>query len=219
RRGDHPSHDRNAIAAAPRPGPRKGSAMRISVPAEVKNNEYRVALTPAGVHDLVVQGHEVTAQSGAGAGSSMTDAEYRDAGALIVADAAGDWAGAWLVLQAKEPIEGEYGRFRNDLVLCTSLHLAADRPPPDALTRSGHRLRDGAAARRRATAARTDERGRRPAGADRRSVHADAVRRRARTPDVRRSRNAPRARRGHRRRSGRRERRRHRGWHGRRCHG
>src|SRR5690606_8924991 len=127
----------NAIAAAPRPGPRKGSAMRISVPAEVKNNEYRVALTPAGVHDLVVQGHEVTVQSGAGAGSSMTDAEYRDAGALIVDDAAEVWDGAEIVLKVKEPIESEYCHFRNDLVLFTYLHLAADRPITDELMRSG----------------------------------------------------------------------------------
>ena len=58
--------------------------MRICVPTEIKNSEYRVALTPAGVHDLITAGHEVSVQSGAGAGSSMTDAEYADAGAILV---------------------------------------------------------------------------------------------------------------------------------------
>ena len=111
--------------------------MRISVPTEVKNNEYRVALTPAGVHDLVQSGHEVIVQSGAGAGSSMPDAEYRDAGAVLVEDPAEVWARAELLMKVKEPVASEYGYFRDDLALFTYLHLAADRPLTDRLAASG----------------------------------------------------------------------------------
>lgn len=101
--------------------------MRISVPTEIKNSEYRVALTPAGVHDLVAAGHEVFVQRGAGAGSSMPDAEYEAAGAVLLDDAAEIWARAELLLKVKEPIASEYAHFRDDLVLFTYLHLAADR--------------------------------------------------------------------------------------------
>lgn len=111
--------------------------MRISVPTEIKNNEYRVALTPAGVHDLTVSGHEVFVQRGAGAGSSMTDTEYAEAGATLLDDAAEVWARAELVLKVKEPIAAEYGYFRDDLVLFTYLHLAADRPLAERLRESG----------------------------------------------------------------------------------
>ncbi|KZE88914.1 alanine dehydrogenase [Microbacterium sp. TNHR37B] len=111
--------------------------MRISVPTEIKNNEYRVALTPAGVHDLTVSGHEVFVQRGAGAGSSMTDTEYAEAGATLLDDAAEVWARAELVLKVKEPIAAEYGYFRDDLVLFTYLHLAADRPLAERLCESG----------------------------------------------------------------------------------
>ncbi|SFI40059.1 MULTISPECIES: alanine dehydrogenase [Microbacterium] len=107
--------------------------MRICVPTEIKNNEYRVALTPAGVHDLSAAGHEVFVQRGAGLGSSMTDAEYEDAGATLLDDAAEVWARAELLLKVKEPIASEYGYFRDDLVLFTYLHLAADRPLTDRL--------------------------------------------------------------------------------------
>lgn len=110
--------------------------MRISVPTEVKDNEYRVALTPAGVHDLVRAGHEVIVQSGAGEGSSMPDAEYAEAGATLVDDPAEVWARAELLLKVKEPISSEYRYFRGDLVLFTYLHLAADRPLTDALVAS-----------------------------------------------------------------------------------
>src|SRR5690606_29170897 len=102
--------------------------MRISVPSEIKNNEYRVALTPAGVHDLVSAGHEVFVQAGAGVASSMPDAEYAEAGATLVSDAAEVWARAELILKVKEPITSEYAYFRDDLVLFAYLHLAADRP-------------------------------------------------------------------------------------------
>ena len=111
--------------------------MKISVPTEIKNNEYRVALTPAGVHDLVAQGHEVFVQQGAGDGSSMPDAEYEAAGATILDDADEVWAAAELVLKVKEPIASEYRHFRDDLVLFTYLHLAADRPLTEELVRSG----------------------------------------------------------------------------------
>jgi alanine dehydrogenase len=107
--------------------------MRISVPTEIKNNEYRVALTPAGVHDLAAAGHEVFVQRGAGLGSSMSDAEYTDAGAVLLDDAAEVWARAELLLKVKEPISAEYDYFRDDLVLFTYLHLAADRPLTDRL--------------------------------------------------------------------------------------
>lgn len=111
--------------------------MRISVPTEVKNNEYRVALTPAGVHDLVAAGHEVFVQSGAGEGSSMPDAEYAAAGAVLLADAAEIWGRAELLLKVKEPVAAEYAHFRDDLVLFAYLHLAADRPLTERLVADG----------------------------------------------------------------------------------
>ena len=107
--------------------------MRIGVPTEIKNNEFRVALTPAGVHDLVSSGHEVFVQRGAGVGSSMPDTEYADAGATLLDDAADVWGRAELLLKVKEPIAAEYGYFRDDLVLFTYLHLAADRPLTERL--------------------------------------------------------------------------------------
>ncbi|MEN9620660.1 MAG: alanine dehydrogenase [Actinomycetota bacterium] len=107
--------------------------MRIAVPAEVKNNEYRVAITPAGVHDLVANGHEVLVQAGAGLGSSITDEEYRAQGASIVTDAATTWGEADLLLKVKEPIESEYEYFRDGLVLFTYLHLAAEKELTHAL--------------------------------------------------------------------------------------
>lgn len=111
--------------------------MRICVPTEVKNNEYRVALTPAGVHDLVAAGHEVIVQSGAGIGSSMPDAEYADAGAELVDEAEEVWARAELLLKVKEPVADEYRYFRDDLTLFTYLHLAADRPLTERLIADG----------------------------------------------------------------------------------
>jgi alanine dehydrogenase len=100
--------------------------MKVAVPTEVKNNEFRVAITPAGVHDLVGNGHEVIVQAGAGLGSSITDDEYATAGATIVADAATVWAAADVLLKVKEPIASEYQYFREGLVLFTYLHLAAE---------------------------------------------------------------------------------------------
>ena len=116
--------------------------MRVGVPAEVKNNEYRVAITPSGVHELVAHGHEVLIQEGAGLGSSITDDDYRAAGATIAtgsADAAADavWDTADLLLKVKEPIASEYRHFRDGLVLFTYLHLAAEPELTAALVGSG----------------------------------------------------------------------------------
>jgi len=111
--------------------------MRVAVPQEIKNNEFRVAITPAGVHDLVAHGHEVVIQAGAGVGSSIPDAAYVDAGASIAPDAATTWAAADLLLKVKEPIAEEYGYFRDDLVLFTYLHLAAEAELTAALVDAG----------------------------------------------------------------------------------
>ncbi|MFG1703673.1 alanine dehydrogenase [Nonomuraea sp. M3C6] len=107
--------------------------MKIGVPAEVKNHEYRVAATPAGVHELVRNGHDVLVQRGAGLGSHITDEEYLSAGAKILDSADAVWGEANMVLKVKEPIAEEYHRLRAGLVLFTYLHLAASRPCTDAL--------------------------------------------------------------------------------------
>ena len=102
--------------------------MRIGVPKEVKNHEYRVAMTPAGVHELVVHGHDVLVEAGAGIGSSIPDEQYAEAGAKLVASADDVWGDAEMVLKVKEPVKEEYHRMREGQVLFTYLHLAADRP-------------------------------------------------------------------------------------------
>jgi len=107
--------------------------MRVAVPSEVKNNEFRVAITPAGVHDLIAHGHEVVVQSGAGVGSQIPDEAYRDAGATLLSNSTEVWAAAELLLKVKEPVESEYGFFRDDLVVFTYLHLAANAPLTTAL--------------------------------------------------------------------------------------
>ncbi|SDS81601.1 alanine dehydrogenase [Nocardioides scoriae] len=99
--------------------------MRIGVPAEVKNHEYRVALTPSGAHELTGRGHEVSVQRGAGVGSSITDEEYLAAGAKLVETAEEAWDRD-LVLKVKEPVAEEYDRMRPGQTLFTYLHLAAD---------------------------------------------------------------------------------------------
>ena len=111
--------------------------MRIGVPKEVKNHEYRVAITPVGVHELVAHGHEVTVEQGAGLGSSITDEEYVAAGARVLETAEDVWGGAEMVLKVKEPIASEYPLLRDDLTLFTYLHLAADRPLTEALVDAG----------------------------------------------------------------------------------
>jgi len=111
--------------------------MRIAVPTEVKNNEFRVAITPVGVHELVRRGHEVYIQKGAGVGSSISDEEYVAQGAKIVSNAADTWEVGEMVIKVKEPISSEYQYLREDLTLFTYLHLAADRPQTDALLKAG----------------------------------------------------------------------------------
>jgi alanine dehydrogenase len=101
--------------------------MKVGIPAEVKNHEYRVAITPAGVRELVLNGHEVFIQAGAGLGSSITDAEYQAAGAQPLPTADDVWATGDLILKVKEPIAEEYDRMREGQVLFTYLHLAADK--------------------------------------------------------------------------------------------
>jgi len=107
--------------------------MRVGVPAEVKNHEYRVAITPAGVQELVRNGHQVSVESGAGLGSSITDAEFAAAGAAIAGGPDQVWSDGELILKVKEPIAVEYERMRPDQVLFTYLHLAASRDCTHAL--------------------------------------------------------------------------------------
>ncbi|MBY9073203.1 alanine dehydrogenase [Nocardioides sp. WL0053] len=111
--------------------------MKVGVPKEVKNHEYRVAITPAGVHELVVHGHEVYVEASAGVGSSILDEEYVAAGARILDTPDEVWATGDLILKVKEPIEEEYHRMREGQVLFTYLHLAASRPCTDALLDRG----------------------------------------------------------------------------------
>src|SRR3954471_15246995 len=111
--------------------------MRVGIPTEIKNNEYRVAITPAGVAELVHRGHEVIIQSGAGEGSAITDADFKRAGAQLITSADQVWEEAELLLKVKEPIEAEYGRLRKGQTLFTYLHLAASKPCTDALIASG----------------------------------------------------------------------------------
>ncbi|TDE00246.1 alanine dehydrogenase, partial [Jiangella asiatica] len=111
--------------------------MLVGIPTEVKNNEYRVAITPAGVHELVLNGHDVLVQAGAGEGSSVRDEEYQAAGARIAPDADAVWEAAELVCKVKEPVAEEYHRMRKGQILFTYLHLAASRECTDALMESG----------------------------------------------------------------------------------
>ena len=111
--------------------------MRVGIPTEIKNNEYRVAITPAGVSELVHRGHDVMVQAGAGLGSAITDDDFKSAGARILETADQVWSEAELLLKVKEPIEPEYTRMRKGQVLFTYLHLAASKPCTDALLASG----------------------------------------------------------------------------------
>src|SRR6202142_4106721 len=111
--------------------------MKVGVPREVKNNEYRVAITPAGVHELVRSGHEVVIEARAGAGSALPDEDFTSAGAKILPSADEVWQTAELILKVKEPVAEEYHRMRPGQVMFTYLHLAASRPCTDALLASG----------------------------------------------------------------------------------
>jgi alanine dehydrogenase len=115
----------------------QGAIMRVGIPTEIKNNENRVAITPAGVHELVRRGHEVFIEAGAGVGSGFSDAAYEAEGAQILATADEVWAKGDLLLKVKEPIAAEYHRMRADQVLFTYLHLAASRECTDAIVKSG----------------------------------------------------------------------------------
>jgi alanine dehydrogenase len=110
--------------------------MLVGVPREIKNNEYRVAMTPAGVQQLIEQGHEVLVETMAGDGSRFTDKQYTQVGAKIVPTAADAWS-AELVVKVKEPIQVEYPFLRSDLVLFTYLHLAAEEKLTHAMLDSG----------------------------------------------------------------------------------
>lgn len=107
--------------------------MRIGIPKEVKNNENRVAMTPAGVIHLVGGGHEVYIETEAGIGSGFTDKEYEEAGAVIVRTAQEAWS-MDMVMKVKEPIQSEYIYFREGLILFTYLHLAAEHELTKALS-------------------------------------------------------------------------------------
>lgn len=111
--------------------------MRVGVPSEVKEHEGRVALTPAGVREIVLAGHEVLVQAGAGAGSSIGDDEFATAGARVLTAADEVWGGSDLVCKVKEPVPEEHRHLRDGLILFTFLHLAADRALTDALRDSG----------------------------------------------------------------------------------
>src|SRR5215213_9707274 len=110
--------------------------MRIGVAKEIKPQEYRVALTPAGARELVQRGHDVLVESGAGGGTAFPDAGYEANGARV-ATVDDVWEQADLLLKVKEPIAPEYPRLREGLVLFTYLHIAADEPLTRALVESG----------------------------------------------------------------------------------
>ncbi|MFJ7638848.1 alanine dehydrogenase [Peribacillus sp. NPDC097264] len=111
--------------------------MRIGIPKEIKNNENRVAITPAGVMALANAGHEVFIEVNAGLGSSFTNESYQEAGAIMVEDAASVWESTDMIMKVKEPIPSEYKYFRKDLILFTYLHLAAEPELAKALKENG----------------------------------------------------------------------------------
>jgi len=110
--------------------------MIVGVPTELKNHEYRVALTPAGARELTSAGHEVLVERGAGLGSRIEDDNYVRAGARLT-DVEGIWAESQMVLKVKEPVAAEFDRMRRDQVLFTYLHLAAGRSVTEALLKAG----------------------------------------------------------------------------------
>lgn len=111
--------------------------MNIGVPKEIKNNEFRVAITPAGVREFVSRGHSVFIETEAGLGSAIADEDFKKVGATILASADEVWDKAELVLKVKEPIAAEYKRMRKGQALFTYLHLAASKECTDALIESG----------------------------------------------------------------------------------
>src|SRR6202035_3027651 len=113
------------------------TAMKVGIPREIKNHEYRVAITPSGVHELVRAGHQVVIEAGAGEGSSMPDEDFISAGAKILPTADDVWAEGEMILKVKEPVPEEYHRMRSGQVLFTYLHLAASKECTDALLTAG----------------------------------------------------------------------------------
>ena len=111
--------------------------MRIAVPKEIKNHEYRVGLTPASVRELVDHGHEVWVQAGAGTAIGLTDDQYRAAGARMAADAAEAFAKGEMIVKVKEPQPGEIAMLREGQLLYTYLHLAPDPEQTAGLVKSG----------------------------------------------------------------------------------
>lgn len=111
--------------------------MKIGVPKEIKTLEFRVGMTPAGVHEVVIEGHEVIVETNAGSGIGVTDADYEAAGATVVATAAEVFAAAELIVKVKEPQLHECAMLRPGQVLFTYLHLAADAAQAEALVKSG----------------------------------------------------------------------------------
>ena len=110
--------------------------MYIGVPKEIKNNEHRVAMTPAGANVLVRAGHDVAVQAGAGLGSGISDDEYAAAGAKIMDTAQAIYSRADIIVKVKEPLPEEYGLYREGQILYTYLHLAADKPLTEMLMRN-----------------------------------------------------------------------------------
>lgn len=111
--------------------------MRIGCVKEIKNNEFRVGMTPDNAKTYIVSGHEVFVEKGAGVGSGFTDAEYVEAGAKLLDTAKEVWDTSDMIIKVKEPLEPEYQYFRKDQIIYTYLHLAADRPLTDAMLASG----------------------------------------------------------------------------------
>ena len=111
--------------------------MRIGVPKEIKNHEYRVGLTPASAAELVSAGHQVVVETGAGKGIDFEDQDYVAAGATILPDADTVFAQAEMIVKVKEPQPIEIARLRPDHLLFTYLHLAADKPQAEGLMKSG----------------------------------------------------------------------------------
>ncbi|MEY4560335.1 MAG: alanine dehydrogenase, partial [Actinomycetota bacterium] len=111
--------------------------MLVGVPKEIKNNENRVAMTPAGVFELVNRGHQVLVETAAGVGSGFSNQDYLDAGAKIADSAKEVWAAAEMIVKVKEPISAEYPLMRKGQVLFTYLHLAASKDCTDAIVASG----------------------------------------------------------------------------------
>ena len=106
----------------------RSAAVKIGVPREIKSDEYRVALTPAGARELLQRGHDVLVETRARGGERVRDSAYEAVGARIAGSADEVWAEAELILKVKEPMPEEYALLRDDQILFTYLHLAADEP-------------------------------------------------------------------------------------------